>query len=98
MIQHTVRIRLIIVTIHPAIHPWLYSPCGPWPLFQFLNLYTVGRIPWTGDQPVARPIPAHRTIKTQNKRTQTAMPLVGFEPTIPMFEREKTVHALDIAE
>jgi hypothetical protein len=25
------------------------------------------------------------------------MPLVGFEPTIPMFERAKTVHALDRA-
>jgi hypothetical protein len=23
------------------------------------------------------------------------MPCVGFEPTIPVFEREKTVHALD---
>jgi hypothetical protein len=23
------------------------------------------------------------------------MPLVGFEPTISMFQREKTVHALD---
>jgi hypothetical protein len=25
------------------------------------------------------------------------MPQVGFEPTIPVFEREKTVHALDRA-
>jgi hypothetical protein len=25
------------------------------------------------------------------------MPLVGFEPTIPLFERAKTVHALDRA-
>jgi hypothetical protein len=33
----------------------------------------------------------------QNKRTQTSMPLVGFEPTIPVFERAKTVHALDRA-
>jgi hypothetical protein len=30
---------------------------GPWPLFQFLGLYTVGRTPWTGDQPVAGPLP-----------------------------------------
>jgi hypothetical protein len=29
--------------------------------FSFLILYTVGWIPWTGDQPVARPLPAHRT-------------------------------------
>jgi hypothetical protein len=47
---------------------WLYSPCGPWPLFQFTNLYTVGRNPWTGDQPVARPLPTHKTTQTQNKR------------------------------
>jgi hypothetical protein len=25
------------------------------------------------------------------------MPLVGFEPTIPVFERAKTVHTLDCA-
>jgi hypothetical protein len=39
---------------------WLYSPYGPWPLFQFLNPYAVCRTPWTGDQPVARPLPTHR--------------------------------------
>jgi hypothetical protein len=60
-------------------------------------IYTVGRTPWKGDQPVARPLPAHRTAQTQNKRTQTSIPQVGFEPTIPMFERAKTVHALDRA-
>jgi hypothetical protein len=51
--------------------------------------------PWTGDQPVARPLPAHRTTQTPNKRTQTSMPRVGFEPTISVFERAKTVHVLD---
>jgi hypothetical protein len=25
------------------------------------------------------------------------MPRVGFEPTIPVFEREETVHGLDLA-
>jgi hypothetical protein len=59
------------------------SPYGPWPPSYFLNLYTVGRTPWTGDQPVARPLPTRRTTQTQNKRTQTSMPWVGFEPTIP---------------
>jgi hypothetical protein len=63
--------------------------------FQFLNLYAVGRTTWTGDQPVARPLPTYRTTETQNKRTQTSMPRDGFEPTVPAFEREKTVHALD---
>jgi hypothetical protein len=35
--------------------------------FQFLNTYTIGRTPWTGDQPVARPLPTHRSTQTQNK-------------------------------
>jgi hypothetical protein len=42
-----------------------------------------------------RPLPTHRATQTQNKRTQTSTPRVGFEPTIPAFERAKTVHALD---
>jgi hypothetical protein len=72
---------------------------GPSPLFSFLILYisTVGRTPLTRDQPFASPIPTHRTTQTQNKRTQTSMPRVGYEPTIPEFERMKTVHALDCA-
>jgi hypothetical protein len=33
----------------PKVHYlWLYSPCRPWPLFQFLSLYTVSRPSWTG--------------------------------------------------
>jgi hypothetical protein len=62
--------------------------------FSFLVLYAVGRTPWTGDEPVARPPPTHRITQTQNKRTQTSMPRVGFECTIPAFERAKTVYAL----
>jgi hypothetical protein len=61
------------------------------------NLYADDRTPWTGDQPVTRPLPTHRTTQTQNKRTQTFMPLLGFEPTIPVFERTKMVNALDRA-
>jgi hypothetical protein len=65
--------------------------------FSFLILYTVYRSPWTGDQSVARPLPTHRTTQTQNKRTQTSMPRVGFELTTAVFERAKTVHASDRA-
>jgi hypothetical protein len=71
-----------------ALQPFVWS----WPLFQFLNPYTVGRIPWTGDQLVARPLPTHRTTQKQNKCTQTSMPRVEFEPTTPAFERLKTIH------
>jgi hypothetical protein len=31
--------------------------------FIFLILYTVGRTPWTVDQPVAKPLPTHRSIQ-----------------------------------
>jgi hypothetical protein len=39
----------------------------------------------------------HRTTQIQNTRTQTSVPRMGFEPTISVFERAKTVHALDRA-
>jgi hypothetical protein len=76
-----------------ALQPFV----GPWPLFSFFIFYTVGRTPWTGDQPVARPLLTHRITQTQNKCTQTLTPWMEFEPTIPAFERAKTVHALDRA-
>jgi hypothetical protein len=77
-----------------VIYLWLYSQpfVGPWPFFSFLILYTGGKTPWTEDQPVARPLPAHSTTQTQ-----TSIPRVGFKPTTPVFERVKTAHALDRA-
>jgi hypothetical protein len=85
--------------IHSFICQWLYSPLlGPSLFFSFVIIfYTDGRTPWTSDQPVARPLPTHRTTQTQNKRTQTSIPWMRFEPTIPAFEGAKTVHALDRA-
>jgi hypothetical protein len=44
----------------------LYPFVGPWLLLQLHNLfYIVGRTSWTGDQPIARPLPRHRTIQTE---------------------------------
>jgi hypothetical protein len=78
------------------IYLWLYSPLlGFGRFFSFLILYKVGRTLWTGDLLVARPLSIHRTAQTQNKRTQTSIPQVGFEPMIPVFERAKTIHTLD---
>jgi hypothetical protein len=77
---------LYFQSISMALQPFV----RPWPLFQFFNLYTVGRTPWTGDQPVARPLPKHRL-------NAQSMPRVGLETTTPVFERAKTVHALDRA-
>jgi hypothetical protein len=66
--------------------------------FQFLNLYIISTNPWTGYQTVARPLSTPRTAQTQNKRTQTSMPLVGFEPATLVFEETKNVFALDRAD
>jgi hypothetical protein len=53
--------------------------------------FTDGRIPWTSDLLVARPLHKHRTTQTQNKhKYETSMPFVGFEPTIPASEQAKT--------
>jgi hypothetical protein len=84
--------------IYLSIYLRLYSPLlDLGRFFSSLVFYTVVRTPWTGDQSIARPLPAHRTAQTQNKRTQSSMPRVGFELTIPVFERAKTVHALESA-
>jgi hypothetical protein len=39
----------------------------------------------------------HTVQHKQNKSTQTSMPRVWFEPTIPLFERAKMAHTLDSA-
>jgi hypothetical protein len=64
----------------------------PWPLYKFLDLLHSRHDSMDGDQPVARPLPAHRIAQTQ-----TAMPQVGFETMIPVFEGAKIVHDLDRA-
>jgi hypothetical protein len=43
-------------------------------------------------KPVARPL--HRITQTQKKRGQKFMPRVGFEATIPVFERAMAFEAL----
>jgi hypothetical protein len=50
-----------------------------------------------GDEPVTSPLPTYRTAQIQNKRMQTSMPRVGFEPTTLVFELMKTVQASDRA-
>jgi hypothetical protein len=73
----------------------LQTLVGPW-LLQFRNnFYTDGRTPWTSDQPIARPVPIHRTKQTQNKLMQTSMSSLEFEPTILAFEWAKIVHVSD---
>jgi hypothetical protein len=75
-----------------ALQPFV----GPWSLFQFRNPFTqtVGLLERVISPSQGRYL--HRTTQIHNKRTNTKHPClgVGFEPTIPAFERAKTVHAL----
>jgi hypothetical protein len=57
-----IETRSVILPSFYAFYLWLYSPLlDLGRFFSFLILYTVGRTPWMGDRPVARPLPAHRT-------------------------------------
>jgi hypothetical protein len=60
---------------------------------QFLNLRKSVGLLGRG----IRPKQGRYLTQTYNKHRQTSMPWVGFEPTIPAFERTKTVHALYLA-
>jgi hypothetical protein len=89
---------LLIIIILLLLLLLLYSPLfylGHF--FSLLILFTVGRTPWEIDQSVAGPLPICRTAKTQNKCTETSMPRVELEPTIPALEWAKRVHAFDRA-
>jgi hypothetical protein len=64
----------------------------PRPLLLFRNLlYTDGRAPWTSFSPCQDHY-LHTGLHKQNKHTCR---WVAFNPTIPAFERAKTVHASD---
>jgi hypothetical protein len=56
-----VKIVCEIAALHIHSSVVLQPFVGPWTLLQFCNpIHTVGRTPWTGDQPVARPLLTHR--------------------------------------
>jgi hypothetical protein len=84
--QHLIRISLSM-----PLQPFV----GPWPLFQFLNPIHSRQDSLGGGSARRKALPAHRKTQTQNKRTPTSIPRVGFKPTIPLSERAKTAHALD---
>jgi hypothetical protein len=85
------------ISIHLFFYLSIYLSIYLVRFFSFLILHTVGRTQLTADQPVERPLLTYRKTQTHNKRTQTSMPWVRFQPTIPAFERAKKVHALDRA-
>jgi hypothetical protein len=78
----------------PATPTW--SIAHPWNAsfhFSFLILQSVGFHGQVISPSQGRYL--HRTTETQNKRRQTSMPRVAFEPRIPAFERVKTLNSLD---
>jgi hypothetical protein len=85
----TVIMPLTYVYVSMALQPFV----GPWPLFQFLDLLQSAGLPGWAISPLQGRY-LHTGQCKQNKRTQTSMPQVGFEPTIPVFEQVKTAHAL----
>jgi hypothetical protein len=77
-----------------ALQPFV----GLWPLFQFLNLYAVGRTPSTEISPSqGLYLHAEQHKHRINAYRHISMLLVVFEPAIPVFERAKTVQDLDRA-
>jgi hypothetical protein len=78
---HTSIYLSVCLSVCLSIYLSIYLQSFLLDLGRFINffiLYTAGRTPWTGDQSVARPLPTHRTTETQDKRSQTSMPWVGF--------------------
>jgi hypothetical protein len=68
-------------------------PSGLFPFImnvELLILQRVCRTPWTGDQPVAKPLQYKHS-----KCRHISTPRVQFDPTIPVLERQKTFRALD---
>jgi hypothetical protein len=76
---------------------WPYSHLlGLGRFSSFLTLYRVGRTPWTWISP-SQCLCLHTEQHKQNKRTQTSMPRVGFEPMTSTFGRPNTFRTLDLA-
>jgi hypothetical protein len=54
--DYSVRILSLRTPVYTYLSMVLQPFVGPWPLF----IHTVGRTPWSGDQPVARLLPIQR--------------------------------------
>jgi hypothetical protein len=83
------RILLLCLNYGSTAHWWTLTA-----FLGFLVIYTIGRAPCRGNYPFARSL---STCEKTGTHRHTRMPLVGFELTTAVFERTKTVHALDRA-
>jgi hypothetical protein len=88
VIKYLLRLNWVIIM---ALQPFV----GPWPLFQFLDpIHSLQDSYGRGSARRKASTYIQNNTNTEWTHTiQTSMPRVGFQPTIPAFERAKTVHA-----
>jgi hypothetical protein len=70
----------IIIIIIMAVRPFV----GPWPLLQFVNLFTIDRTQLDG-QSARHKASTYTQNNTNTEYNQIFMPRVGFKPTITVF-------------
>jgi hypothetical protein len=73
-----IKVSKISLLMFSTYYYYYYGSTALAAFFSFLILYTDGRSLWTGDLPVARPLPTHRT-QTQNKCTQYRHPCLEWD-------------------
>jgi hypothetical protein len=89
LLRHTLTDE--VPSSHYHHHHYYFSTALCWALAAF-SVY------WSHAQSVGllgRGISSSQCLYLYTHTIQTSMPWVGFEPTIPAFERGKTVHTLD---
>jgi hypothetical protein len=92
------------VKVHSFIHSLVHISCcflwsikHPWNAsfhFSFVIFCIDDRTPWMRDQPVARTPPTH-TGQHKHRIGANIHASIGIQPTTPVFERSKKVHAFD---
>jgi hypothetical protein len=94
---HLCPIWPTVLQFHSFIHQWLYSPLlGPGLFISFVIFFTqtVGLLGRGISPSQGRYL--HTGQHKHRLNAYTDMPRVGFEPTIPAFERAKTVQSSDV--
>jgi hypothetical protein len=73
--NHGKYLDYVVILMQKKYRIYFFRPLAPTLerniISQFIDHFTDGRTPWTGDQLVARPLPKHRTTETQNKCIHT---------------------------
>jgi hypothetical protein len=97
--EHVIMLRVWISERHDIITMAVKPFVGNWPLLQFLEPIH-RREESLGEWSARLKAATYTQNNTSTEKThimQTSIPWVGLEPTIPAFDREKTIHVLDRA-